>query len=73
LFELLREKRAGLAREQGVPAYVVFGDKSLKDMATVKPVTREAFSGIFGVGEHKLKTYADAFLDVIKQYLKKMS
>lgn len=73
LFELLREKRAELAREQGVPAYVVFGDKSLKDMATVKPVTRDSFSGIFGVGEHKLKTYADPFLDVIKQYLKKAS
>jgi ATP-dependent DNA helicase RecQ len=72
LFELLREKRAALAREQGVPAYVVFGDKSLKDMATVKPVTREAFAAIFGVGERKLETYADPFLDVIKQYLKKM-
>ena len=73
LFELLREKRTALAREQGVPAYVVFGDKSLKDMATVKPVTRDAFSGIFGVGERKLKTYADPFLDVIQQYLKKVS
>jgi superfamily II DNA helicase RecQ len=39
-------------------------------MATVKPVTREAFSGIFGVGDHKLKTYADPFIDVIRQYLK---
>jgi ATP-dependent DNA helicase RecQ len=71
LFELLREKRAALAREQGVPAYVVFGDKSLKDMATVKPVTRDAFSVIFGVGEHKLKTYANSFLDVIRQYFEK--
>lgn len=72
LFELLREKRAELAREQGVPAYVVFGDKSLKDMATVKPGTREAFAGIFGVGERKLKTYADPFLEVIKKYLQRV-
>jgi len=68
LFELLRAKRAELARKQGVPAYIIFGDKSLKDMASRKPATREAFSGVFGVGEHKLKTYADQFISVIKQY-----
>ncbi|MBU4304372.1 MAG: RecQ family ATP-dependent DNA helicase [Candidatus Omnitrophica bacterium] len=70
LFDLLRAKRAELARKQGVPAYVIFGDKSLKDMASVKPVTREDFSGIFGVGEHKLKIYAEPFMSVIRQYLK---
>ena len=73
LFELLREKRAELARDQGVPAYVVFGDKSLKDMATSKPENYEAFSGVFGVGDHKLKTYSGPFLDVIRQYLQKVS
>ena len=70
LFELLRGKRAELARKQGVPAYIIFGDRSLKDMASVKPTTREAFSGVFGVGERKLKIYAEPFVDVIKQYLK---
>jgi ATP-dependent DNA helicase RecQ len=70
LFELLRGKRAELARKQGVPAYVIFGDRSLKDMASVKPKTREAFSAVFGVGEHKLKIYAEPFTGVIKQYLK---
>ncbi len=69
LFELLRGKRAELARKQGVPAYIVFGDRSLKDMASVKPTTCEAFSGVFGVGEHKLKIYAEPFIGVIKQYL----
>jgi ATP-dependent DNA helicase RecQ len=68
LFELLRAKRAELARIQGVPAYIIFGDRSLKDMASRKPVTREAFSVVFGVGEHKLKTYADQFISVIKQH-----
>ncbi len=68
LFELLRAKRAELARKQGVSAYIIFGDKSLKDMASRKPITREAFSEVFGVGDHKLKTYADQFISVIKQY-----
>ncbi|MHB8155020.1 MAG: DNA helicase RecQ [Candidatus Omnitrophota bacterium] len=68
LFELLRTKRSELARKHGVPAYIIFGDKSLKDMASRKPTTREAFSEVFGVGDHKLKTYADHFISVIKQH-----
>ncbi|MFH0828420.1 MAG: DNA helicase RecQ [Candidatus Omnitrophota bacterium] len=68
LFELLRSKRAELARRHGVPAYIIFGDKSLKDMASFKPENREAFSGVFGVGEHKLKIYAEPFISVIKEY-----
>ena len=67
LFELLRAKRAELAHKQGVPAYIIFGDKSLKDMASRKPTTHATFSEIFGVGDHKLKTYADQFISVIKQ------
>ena len=70
LFELLRGKRAELARKQGVPAYIIFGDRSLKDMASLKPTTCAAFSGVFGVGEHKLKIYAEPFTGVIRQYLK---
>jgi ATP-dependent DNA helicase RecQ len=49
LFELLRAKRAELARKQGVPSFIIFGDKSLKDMASRKPSTRAAFSEVFGV------------------------
>jgi ATP-dependent DNA helicase RecQ len=69
LFQLLRQKRAELSRQQGVPAFIIFGDKSLKDMATIKPATREAFATVYGVGDYKLTAYADAFLEVIKQYL----
>ena len=69
LFQLLRRKRAELARQQGVPAFIIFGDKSLKHMATIKPGTREIFATVYGVGDHKLNAYADAFLEVIKQYL----
>ena len=68
LFELLRQKRAELAQAAGVPAYVIFGDKSLKDMAAKTPLTCEAFSEVFGVGEHKLKLYAEIFLGVIRNY-----
>jgi ATP-dependent DNA helicase RecQ len=69
LFQLLRRKRAELARQQGVPAFIIFGDKSLKHMATIKPGTREIFATVYGVGDHKLNAYAEAFLEVIKQYL----
>ena len=71
LFELLRRKRAELAQKQGVPAYIIFGDRSLKDMAALKPLTSEDFSAVFGVGEHKLKIYSEAFIGVIKQYVTK--
>jgi ATP-dependent DNA helicase RecQ len=70
LFQLLRRKRAELAKKQGVPAFVIFGDKSLRDMAIIKPITREAFATVYGVGDYKLQTYSDAFTEVIKQHLK---
>ena len=69
LFQLLRKKRAELAQQQGVPAFIVFGDKSLKDMAMIKPITREAFATVYGVGDHKVRVYADAFIEVIRKYL----
>jgi ATP-dependent DNA helicase RecQ len=69
LFQLLRRKRAQLAQKQGVPAFVIFGDRSLRDMATIKPVTRQAFAMVYGVGDHKLRIYADDFIEVINEYL----
>jgi ATP-dependent DNA helicase RecQ len=69
LFQVLRRKRAELARTQGVPAFIIFGDKSLRDMARIKPTTREAFASVYGVGDYKLRTYADAFIEVIKNFL----
>ena len=68
LFELLRRKRAELALKRGVPAYVIFGDRSLRNMAALKPLTSDDFMAVFGVGEHKLKVYSEAFINVIKQY-----
>ena len=69
LFQVIRRKRTELARNQGVPAFIIFGDKSLRDMARIKPTTREAFASVYGVGDYKLGAYAEAFIEVIKKYL----
>jgi len=68
LFHLLRQKRMELAQQQGVPAFIIFGDRSLRDMAATKPVTKEAFAAVYGVGDQKLRAYAEAFIGVIKGY-----
>ena len=67
LFERLRDLRREIAAEQQVPAYVVFGDKSLADMASRKPSTREEFLEVHGVGEAKLERYGEVFLDAIAE------
>jgi ATP-dependent DNA helicase RecQ len=69
LFELLRIKRRQIAEEKNVPAFVIFGDKTLKDMAKTKPVTLNEFADIFGVGETKLQQYGAIFTKIIKEYL----
>jgi ATP-dependent DNA helicase RecQ len=65
LFEGLREWRAGVAREQGVPAYIVFGDATLRGIAVTKPTTLEQLGTISGVGEKKLEAYGDGVLEVV--------
>lgn len=65
LFAELKALRLTLAKDQGVPPYVIFHDKTLREMATVKPSTLEAMSTIGGVGESKLTHYGHAFLEVI--------
>ena len=67
LFEALRERRRELAKEQGVPPYVVFHDSTLAAMAALRPQTLEAFADLPGVGERKLQTYGPAFLEVIRK------
>jgi ATP-dependent DNA helicase RecQ len=69
LFEKLRLLRYQIAKEQGVPAYVVFGDASLKDMEAKKPLTKSEFEKVSGVGEAKLEKYADIFLKEIRAHL----
>ena len=65
LFEQLRAWRAGVAREQGVPAYVVFGDATLRGIAVTRPASLDELSGISGIGQKKLDTYGEAVLAVV--------
>src|SRR5205807_3384201 len=69
LFEHLRGLRRKLADERNVPAYVIFSDVSLREMARNYPTTAAEFRRIPGVGEQKLKDFAEAFLSEIKNYL----
>jgi len=69
LFDHLRGLRRKLADERNVPAYVIFSDVSLREMARNYPTTETEFRRIPGVGEQKLKDFAEAFLSEIKNYL----
>jgi len=66
LFERLRSLRKRLADEKGVPAYVVFSDATLRDMAARKPTTQGGLLDVSGVGPVKLETYGEAFLEVLR-------
>jgi ATP-dependent DNA helicase RecQ len=66
LYDALRELRRKLADEQGVPAYIIFHDKTLQEMARLRPQKLADLQFVSGVGEQKLKRYGQAFLDVIK-------
>ena len=65
LFERLRALRRKLADERQVPAFVVFSDRALQDMAARKPRTRDEFLDVHGVGQKKLEEYGDSFLTEI--------
>lgn len=65
VFEALRAWRAEQAREQGVPAYVIFHDATLREIATVWPTSVDQLGGIGGVGEKKLATYGEGVLEVL--------
>jgi ATP-dependent DNA helicase RecQ len=65
LFEELRKLRRQFADKKGVPAYIVFSDATLRDMARKKPATKEEMLHVNGVGETKLKQYGSSFLNVI--------
>lgn len=71
LYEQLRLLRADLARDQNVPAYIIFSDASLKDMANKQPLTPDEFMLVSGVGQAKLERYAPDFIRLIKSYVGK--
>ncbi len=68
LFDALREARMALAKEQNVPPYVIFHDKTLREMAVFKPTSRSALMEISGMGERKMDRYGQIFLDVIRKH-----
>ena len=72
LFNQLRALRMKLAQEAGVPPFVVFSDKTLRDMAAKMPVTEDAFLEVNGVGAAKLERYGEAFMEEIKSYSAQM-
>jgi ATP-dependent DNA helicase RecQ len=67
LFMRLKSLRKTLADSQGVPPYVIFPDKSLREMAAVQPCDREHFATISGVGDFKLEKYGPVFIDEIRK------
>ncbi|MBA2113624.1 DNA helicase RecQ [Bremerella alba] len=68
LFESLRSLRREKAEEAGIPAYIVFGDSSLREMARHRPSTMESFRLIKGVGDKKCQDYGDVFTQHIAAY-----
>jgi len=71
LFDELRDLRMKLAKEQNVPPYVIFSDKTLDELCADKPTNKVQFRNVSGVGDKKLEMYGDIFIDAIFQFLKK--
>ncbi|MBQ2680213.1 MAG: DNA helicase RecQ [Firmicutes bacterium] len=69
LFEKLRMKRQEIARDESVPAFVIFSDATLRDMSEKKPVNSFEFLNVSGVGQHKLKKYGNEFISVVRDFV----
>src|SRR5438067_1204131 len=70
LFERLRGLRRKIADQRDVPAYIIFSDATLREMARACPQTKSEFAQIAGVGQQKLKEFAEPFLAEISDYLR---
>ena len=70
LFERMKQLRLMIAREEGMPPYIVFSDKTLIDMCAKHPETEEEMLQVSGVGENKLRKYGKRFLDEIAVFVK---
>ncbi|UFQ17394.1 MULTISPECIES: DNA helicase RecQ [Streptomyces] len=68
LFEALRAWRGAQAKEQGVPAYVIFHDATLREIATLRPTSVADLAGISGVGEKKRATYGEGVVGVVAEF-----
>jgi ATP-dependent DNA helicase RecQ len=70
LFETLRKVRSEIAKDEGVPAYIIFNDATLKQLEAERPMSDEEFLTIDGVGRAKLEKYGDAFIKAIIEFQK---
>jgi ATP-dependent DNA helicase RecQ len=68
LFSLMKARRLEIAKAQNVPPYVIFHDKTLRELVLAKPGSRAAMAQISGIGEVKMERYGELFLEVISQY-----
>ena len=69
LFEALRTLRRQCAEEEGFPPYIIFTDKVLHSLATIKPISLEAFGYIQGIGTHKQQKYGQRFVSLIQKFV----
>jgi ATP-dependent DNA helicase RecQ len=69
LWDRLRELRRRLAESHGVPPYVIFHDRTLREMCVVKPQTLAEFAGLTGVGQRKLEKYGEDFLGLLDEHV----
>ena len=67
LFATLKAARMELAKEQGVPPYYIFNDKTLRDMVLMKPDSMDSMALVHGIGERKLEKYGKMFLEIIAE------
>jgi len=65
LLDALRQWRYGMAREHGVPAYVIFHDSTLEAVAALRPRSLDDLGGVFGIGAKKLERYGEALLTIV--------
>ena len=68
VFEALRAKRAELARANGIPAYIIFHDSVLREIAAARPADLDAMAQVPGIGAKKLETYGEAFCEVVRGF-----
>jgi ATP-dependent DNA helicase RecQ len=67
IYDKLRELRSQIASENGIPPYIVFSDKTLKDLSAKKPATKEDMLEVHGIGEVKFERYGELFLELLNE------
>ena len=72
LFERLKKLRLEIAREESMPPYIIFSDKTLSDMAAKMPASKPEMLDVSGVGENKFSKYGERFLEVIEEYRREL-